>query len=143
MGLADANIPQDKESLYGAGFVTKAQYLAELMCFRKAMRENLSLPDRFWKDKAYASWTKYLQFQVKHASKLLLVYDWGSIIHVLTEFPKAYSLSPAFVRDAIDKADSHRGSYGSVPVAPSPTKEVEPVKWSSNTKPKKLRNLDG
>lgn len=143
MSSFDVNTVQDKESLYGAGFITRAQYLAELMCFRKAMRENLTLPDRFWKDKTYASWTKYLQFQVRHASKLLLVYDWRSIIHVLTESPKAYSLSPAFVRDAIDKADSHRGSYGSSPAVLDSHKEIEPVKWSSNTPLKKRKQLDG
>jgi len=111
------------------------------MCLRRSMRESLDLPHFFWKNPSFKEWTKYLQVQVKHASKLLLVYDFRSIMTVLNANPKVYSLGPAFIKEAIDKVDSIKGSYGQQPVPVVSQEPPKAVKFSSNTPQRKTRKL--
>lgn len=60
-------------SRYGKSrFVTAAQFLAEVMCERRARAEKKTLPPEFWKD---AHWKKVYLQQVTAANRLIKRFD--------------------------------------------------------------------
>lgn len=78
-------------SLYSPGkFVTFAQYLAEMMCGRKAKADNVDLPRQFWETSN--EWKRYFKMQVLLANKLAVKYPEQVIMTALKEMPYAYSL---------------------------------------------------
>lgn len=84
---AKSNYP----SIYSPGkFVTFAQYLAELMCGRKAKADNVDLPFQFWDTSK--EWQRYFLMQTMLASKLLKKYSEQVILTAVKEMSYAFSL---------------------------------------------------
>lgn len=69
--------------------ITAAQYLAELMCERKAGYDKSSLFMHFWHDSAHV---EHFQNQVRAANRLLRSYPIDIILRCLRQTPKIYSL---------------------------------------------------
>lgn len=89
--------------------VTVAQYLAELMCERRAKQEKRNLPPQFWKNEV---WKKIFVQQVISANKLLSRLDpdrTGIGARALSAFLRSdegkgiYSLSPAWILPLVEK----------------------------------------
>lgn len=98
-------------SKFGVGrFVTAAQWLAELMCERRARQEGTGLPLQFWKTKP---WDAVFRQQVAAAHRLLAQLDPGKTglgakalsIFLRSEAGKdVYSLSAAWILPHLKKA---------------------------------------
>lgn len=71
-------------------FVTFAQYLAEMMCGRKAKADNIDLPHQFWETSK--EWKQYFTMQVLLANKLVRKYTEQVILTAVKEIPYAFSL---------------------------------------------------
>lgn len=69
-------------SYYGAGFITAAQYIVEVLCTMVAARDKMTLGNQFWKtDK----WAKFFRGQVPAAKTLLKKYDEKIILAALKD----------------------------------------------------------
>lgn len=89
------------ESKYSPGkFITGAQWLAELMCERKARHNKKDLPPFFWKDK---EWSKFLVHQVVVANRLFKAFPEKAIGRALRrkELSLVWSLADKRVRPII------------------------------------------
>jgi len=76
-------------SLYSPGqFVTVAQYIAEIMCEKRAASLQRNLPTNFCK---FDEWKGYYFYQLKLARKLLEEYDIKIILDVIRD-SKIFSL---------------------------------------------------
>ena len=89
--------------------VTVAQYLAELMCERRAKQEKRNLPPQFWQNEI---WKKIFLQQVVSANNLLKRLDperTGVGAKALSAFLRSeqgkgiYSLSPAWILPLVEK----------------------------------------
>lgn len=72
-------------------YVGEAQYLAERMMERQAVKDSKRLPIRFWNDLKYK---KHFLAQLNHANKLLKTYECSVILKALGHFrmKNVYSL---------------------------------------------------
>ena len=102
-----------------------AQYIAEMVCLRKAEKQNVGKP-------AYALWNteiwkKEFQSQVTKAYQLLNKFDEKAIINALTSCSgkSIYSLRVTFLSDLISKEQSKLDTINS--------KEVKETKFNDNT----------
>lgn len=78
------------ESKYGGGFVTPAQYIAEMVCERMAKKDKKDLPYKFWNDD---SWKMTFKSQLLAVLGLLKIgYSPIVIIAALKTCPNLYSL---------------------------------------------------
>lgn len=90
-------------SKYSNGkFVSAAQFITEMICENKAVKENKDLHYRFWSNK---QWASFYRSQIASAHKLLKEYDAQAIIKAL-KHPKArkiYSLRAPHLKAIIDE----------------------------------------
>lgn len=87
-------------------YITVGQWLGELMCERKAMRETKELPMAFWlkihEDKDLnKEWAKYLKTQTQQAYKLLNKFGEKQVVEAIKAKPTLYSLLPKWVVEYI------------------------------------------
>lgn len=87
-------------------YITVGQWLGELMCERKALRDTKELPRAFWlkvhSDKELnQEWSNYLKVQTQQAYKLLKKFDEKQIIEAVKSKPTLYSLLPKWVIEYI------------------------------------------
>lgn len=85
------------------GWVTGAQYIAEILCENKARKENKELPTKFWE---LDEWAKFYKSQVYTAYALVKQYRPEAIISVLKD-PKqrnTYSLRAPWLSKLFDAA---------------------------------------
>ena len=80
--------------------VTAAQYIAELVCEKRAISLHRDLPIKFWN---LPEWKGYYLYQIKLANKLLIEYNADSVIKGLNEIRNAYSLANPIVKKKIKK----------------------------------------
>ena len=73
------------------GYVHAAQYIAELICEKKAQNDKKELPLRFWE---LPDWKKYYRYQITLANKLIKEYGEYAVISGLRDNRtyKTYSL---------------------------------------------------
>lgn len=86
------------ESKYGGGLITGPQYVAEVMCSKKAAFDKIKLSNKFWQD---IYWNKEFLKQLRAANTLHLIYSTEVILKAVNdrEFGKSYSLhSPRLER---------------------------------------------
>ena len=76
--------------------VTAAQYIAELICEKRATSTKRELPIRFW---VLEEWAKYYKYQIMLANKLLKQYRDTSIVKALLDSRsyKTFSLNSPFL----------------------------------------------
>lgn len=90
------------KSKYTDGYVAGPQYLAELICEKRAAKRKVSLPWKFWQTD---EWKKDFLAQLNHANKLVKEYDVHIIIQALKDRRcyKLESLGARFVLEPIIK----------------------------------------
>lgn len=79
-------------SKYGAGQVTTAQLIAEIMCERKAKTTNVVLTHKFWHTE---QWRKTFMYQLRLANQLLNLYSEDVVISAVMDqrCQRVYSLA--------------------------------------------------
>jgi hypothetical protein len=90
------------ESRYGGGWITPAQFLAEVMCERTAKSQGNELPPKFWN---LSRWKKEFLKQLTLANKLVNKYD-PSLISKALRSPqgkKIFSLGAKWLKDILEK----------------------------------------
>lgn len=89
-------------SRYRGGYVSASQYIAELICEKKASCDKKELPVKFW---FVGEWKKFYSFQVVLASRLLKTFEPKAIIMALMrkESYKTYSLGSPFIKKLIQE----------------------------------------
>lgn len=91
----------------GGDSITSAQWLAEIMCERKAQADsNKELPNKFWsnayQDKEfYKKWVPYLQRQVQTIYQLMNKSSEEQVLQALMSNRKIYSVLPKWSREYI------------------------------------------
>lgn len=68
------------QSRYSDSQVTAAQFITELICEKKALKQKKDLPQQFWK---IDEWKAYYRQQILAANALLKMYDEIAIIKAL------------------------------------------------------------
>lgn len=133
-------------SNFGGGWITRANYLGESMCNRKAMLKKTKLPNNFWN---LNEWKSEYKSQVFFASKLLKKFSIESIIKALkTEKGKrVYSLGAPWLEPIIKeqqlKYETTKETLKSaeVTILPENNESVRPAFISSESPLSKLRGL--
>jgi hypothetical protein len=69
-------------SKYGGGYITKAQYLTECLCYLVARKNRQELCDQFWNGEA---WKRFFIRQVGLANGLLKEYPYEVILDALRD----------------------------------------------------------
>lgn len=84
-------------SRYSDKFIAFPQYLAEMMCERRAANLKMDLPQTFWVSSPL--WKNYFFYQLKLANGLVAKYTSVCILNALNELKYIYSLkTPALLR---------------------------------------------
>jgi hypothetical protein len=65
------------------GFITAAQYLAEMMCQRNALRQGVNLPPAFWKSSK--KWGNELKHQLTRANSLIKEYGESAVVLAIND----------------------------------------------------------
>ena len=97
-------------SKYSNGkYVSAAQYITELICENKAIKDKLDLHYRFWTTKR---WEYFYRNQIASANKLLETYDANAIIKALVSDSgrRIYSLRAPHLKPMIDQCASEISS---------------------------------
>ncbi len=79
-------------------FITEAQYIAEMICERRAESLNKRLTVQFWK---HPEWASYYKFQMMSINKLIPKYTGRVILQVLKRNKRIYSLNAKWVETKI------------------------------------------
>lgn len=90
-------------SKYSNGkYVSSAQYITEIICENKAIKDKNDLHYRFWTTK---KWSMFYRNQIASAHKLLEQYPANAIIKALTSVDgkKIYSLRAPHLKSIIDQ----------------------------------------
>lgn len=70
-------------SRYSAGtWVTPAQYLAEILCERRAVSLQTTLPQKFWE---LDVWNKFYTYQIRLVNALLKIHSYKKILAALNK----------------------------------------------------------
>lgn len=82
------------------GKVHAAQYITELICEKKAVKDKKELPIKFWK---LTEWNRYYRYQIMLANVLLKKYSAKAIIAALMDKKSrnVYSLRSPFLEKLI------------------------------------------
>lgn len=126
-------------SIYSPGkFITFAQYVAELMCGRRAKFEHTDLPAKFWESSP--KWKAYFTFQVLWANKLLKKYNEHVILASLKEMPYVFSLRLKPLNEKFEEVNKRMLSE--VKKADLDIKVTNEVSTGRFNRKNKLSNLD-
>lgn len=84
--------------------VSSAQYITELICEKKAKKDNKDLGFKFWTNK---EWSSFYRNQIASANKLLKKYSDTSIVQALNnpKTAKTYSLRAPFLLPIIEEEE--------------------------------------
>lgn len=130
------------ESRHGGGWITPAQFLAELMCERFAKKNGQDIPPKFWyKD----PWKKEFFKQLSIANRLLEKYDPAIVSKALRspEGKKIFSLGAPWLKKLIDYEEYKFKEVNTEKVEDSkilPTKQSFVYKKSTISKLKDIEN---
>lgn len=89
------------KSRYSNKYIALPQYLAELMCERRAKNLGVDLPEEFWRTSPL--WKNYFFYQLKLATNLAKSYSSTTILDSLNEMKYVYSLKLKPLLELIDK----------------------------------------
>lgn len=130
------------QSRHGGGWITPAQFLAELMCERFAKKNGQDIPPKFWyKD----PWKKEFFKQLSIANRLLEKYDPAIVSKALRspEGKKIFSLGAPWLKKLIDYEEYKFKEVNTEKVEDSkilPTKQSFVYKKSTISKLKDIEN---
>lgn len=133
------------KSQYGGGWITDAQYLAEIMCERQANRRDEGLCIKFWNTN---SWKKQFQLQVLTAHIWLKKYSGRAVVSAVKSKSgsRVFSLTARNLlkpliekeQNLLDKLADAIPDSTNIPVADISQKPRKPF----STKQSKFRGLD-
>jgi hypothetical protein len=143
------------KSRFGADdLITAAQYIAENMCSRMAVKQKTELGVKFWKTEA---WERKFLLQLRSANALLKLYDPEAIIRALRTAAgkKVYSLAAEWLdpiiqgeqrklnqEKAVAEARAKADPKPSIePTQPKPTEAPRPAFVEKKNQLSKLRDL--
>lgn len=131
-------------------YISAAQYLAEVMCYRMSRKNGKDLPPRFWQQTA---WKRTYFLQVLKANALLKLYSQKAIFSAVRRLKWVYSLNNKMALDPVlqeeqEKLDAAAVAAAEKPAEPQPPAPVVTEKPREVYNPKqsmlgKLRSLDG
>ena len=130
------------QSRHGGGWITPAQFLAELMCERFAKKNGQDIPPKFWyKD----PWKKEFFKQLSIANRLLEKYDPAIVSKALRspEGKKIFSLGAPWLKKLIDYEEYKFKEVNIEKIEESkvlPTKQSFIIKKSTISKLKDIEN---
>ena len=137
------------KSSFSGHDVTAAQYLAEIMCNRQAIKKKERLPDKFWNT---PKWKMPFKQQILAAHALLKIYEPDEIIAGIMRKDAQWIFSLRFPglnqiileeKDRLDKLKV-RLTNVEIPEYDETRPDVLPVvPFKQESKINKLRNLDG
>ena len=129
------------ESRHGGGWITPAQFLAELMCERFAKQNRQDIPPKFW-DKQ--PWKKEFFKQLSLANKLLEKYDPALVSKALRsqEGKKIFSLGAPWLKKIIELEQRKFKSADTSKVIDTTELPIRKPFQSSKSLMKKLKDLD-
>lgn len=78
------------DSKFSGKKVTAAQYVAQMMCERKALLDGVKLDGSFWND---IVWKRFFLYQNSLACNLLKIYPEGALLQVLSQMKWVWSLN--------------------------------------------------
>lgn len=124
-------------------YVTVGQWLGELMCERKALRETKELPRAFWlkmkENELNIKWSKYLKLQTQQAYKLIKEFGEDRVVESVTSHKTMYSLLPKWVKKYIT---DYKMKPKREPKKEEPKVYKENPKVNTNTRFRKKNILD-
>ncbi len=137
------------KSSFSGRDVTAAQYLAETMCNRQAIKKKERLVDKFWNT---PKWRMPFKQQILAAHALLKIYEPEEIIAAIMRKDALWIFSLRFPglnqiileeKDRLDKL-KNRLSNVEIPTYDDSRSDVLPAEpFKPESKINKLRNLDG
>lgn len=130
------------QSRHGGGWITPAQFLAELMCERFAKKNGQDIPPKFWYKEP---WKKEFFKQLSIANRLLEKYDPAIISKALRspEGKKIFSLGAPWLKKLIDYEEYKFKEVNIEKIEESkalPTKQSFIIKKSTISKLKDIEN---
>lgn len=130
------------ESRHGGGWITPAQFLAEVMCERTAKQNNEELASKFWNK---PRWKKEFFKQLNLANNLLKQYDSAIVSKALRskEGKKIFSLGAPWLKKLIEVEQKNFKQISDLTEAKSSV-ELPIRKTFQNSKSlvKKIKELD-
>lgn len=138
----DRSINSKYQSRHGGGWITPAQFLAELMCERFAKKNGQDIPPKFWYKEP---WKKEFFKQLSIANRLLEKYDPAIISKALRspEGKKIFSLGAPWLKKLIDYEEYKFKEVNIEKIEESkvlPTKQSFIIKKSTISKLKDIEN---
>lgn len=138
------------QSRYGGGWITSAQYIAEVMCERLAKKDKKDLPVKFWNT---PTWKRAFLQQVLAANTVLKLFKPQAILAALRREWKAFSLRAAWLTPVFQEEQSKLENQQQA-IEEKETVKVEATVVKTDEKPRptfyqkksvlnKLRDLDG
>ena len=89
------------KSIFTGEYVMAHQWIGEVLVDRKAQKEKVALPHKYWVDNE--EWAKVLKLQIQQAAKLIRKYSEEAVTKVVRQKHWIYSLMPKFVIEDIEK----------------------------------------
>lgn len=127
------------------GYVTCAQYIAEIMCNRMAEKENVgSQAHKFWN---LPKWRKHFQYQVILANRLVKKYTESAIVKAIhsPECSRMYSLRYPPLESIIQKYEKiiERQAENSTTIEVREDATRRQRGYGKKTNLQRLRDIDG
>ncbi len=125
--------------------VSAAQFITEIICENKAIREKKDLHYKFWTNK---EWAQFYKSQIATAHKLLQKYVPNAIIKALknTKARNIYSLRAPHLIPIIDQEQALIDSQPQISKNYDESRQVQNTQFRKTTQPKniisKLREID-
>ena len=129
------------QSRHGGGWITSAQFLAEVMCERYAKKNGEELVYKFWN---VDFWKKEFFKQLAFAKKLLLVYEPHIISKALRskEGKSIFSLGAPWLKKIIELEQRKFKSVDTSKIVDTTQLPIRKPFQSSKSLMKKLKDLD-
>ena len=133
------------KSKYSPGkFVTADQYITELVCEKKAVKEKTTLPIKFWQLK---DWKNFYRYQISVANKLIAKHKEEFIIKALKDSRsnRIYSLKNPYILILIKQFEKYeKSTQNNLEEETVCDKEINDIKFRKNKSNKKnlLDELD-
>lgn len=117
------------------------QYFAELLVARKAKKDGVVLPLRYWSNPEFIIWTKEYKSQVFGATKLLRIFDSDVIIKTFLQNDWVYSAhSPRFQQLIREESRKQANQPKEKPISIIQSTDKTPTKFGTQSKKSKLRD---
>lgn len=117
------------------------QYFAELLVARKAKKDGVVLPLRYWSNPEFIIWTKEYKSQVFGATKLLRIFNSDVIIKTFLQNDWVYSAHSSKFQQLIrEESRKQANQPKEKPISIIQSTDKTPTKFGTQSKKSKLRD---